>query len=100
LGGRDLYHKDKENFSAVLSIVRAAPLLQEIPDVVATKQFVDTIQCVVDSYLIKNWNLSIGLKRYGMPHALYVIGVSGFFYIHILLCKRMLSQAMLTCALS
>ena len=29
---RDLDHKDKQNFSAVLNIVRAAPLLQKIPD--------------------------------------------------------------------
>ena len=50
---RGFDHKDKENFSAVLYIIRAAPLLQEIPDEVATKQFVDVIQCVVDSYLDK-----------------------------------------------
>lgn len=39
--------------SAGLYIIRAAPLLQKIPDVVVTKQFVDVIQCVVDSYLDK-----------------------------------------------
>ena len=55
---RDLDHKDKQNYSAVLNIIRAAPLLQEIPDAVATKQFVDVIQCVVDSYLDKKTGTS------------------------------------------
>lgn len=34
---RDVDHKDKQNFDAVLNIIRAAPLLQKLPDALATK---------------------------------------------------------------
>lgn len=50
---KDINHKDKQNFNAVLNIIRASPLLNNIPDAKATKQFVDVIQCVVDAYLDK-----------------------------------------------
>ena len=50
---KDIDHKDKQNYNAVLHIIRASHLLQNIQ---ATKQFVDIIQCVVDSYLDKKLN--------------------------------------------
>ena len=50
---RDVDHKDKQNFNAVLNIIRAAPLLQKLPDALATKHYVEVMQCVVDSYLNK-----------------------------------------------
>ena len=43
----DIDHKDKQNFNAVLHIIRASPLFQQIPDAKATQQYVDIIECVV-----------------------------------------------------
>ena len=34
---RDIDHKDKQNFDAVLHIVRALPFLDQLPDAAATK---------------------------------------------------------------
>ena len=50
---RDIDHKDKQNFDAVLHIVRAVTLLDKLPDAAATKEFVFLIQNVIDSYLDK-----------------------------------------------
>ena len=50
---RDISHKDKQNFNAVLNIIRASPLLDNIPDAKATKYFINLIQNVIDSYLDK-----------------------------------------------
>ena len=51
---RDVNQKDKQNFDTVLNIVRCAPLLQNLPDALATKHYVEIIQCLVDSYLNKD----------------------------------------------
>lgn len=51
---KDIVHKDKQNFSAVLNTIRASPFLDNIPDAPATKQYVEVIQCVVDAYLDKD----------------------------------------------
>lgn len=48
---RDVDHKDKQNFDAVLNIIRCAPLLQNLPDALATKHYVEIVECLVDSYL-------------------------------------------------
>ena len=50
---RDIDHKDKQNFDAVLHIVRAVTLLDKLPDAAAMKEFVLLIQYVIDSYLDK-----------------------------------------------
>ena len=47
-------HKDKQNSDAVLNIIRCAPLLQNLPDALATKYYVEIIECLVDSYLSKD----------------------------------------------
>ena len=47
-------HKDKQNFDAVLNIIRCAPLLQNLPDALATKHYVEIIQCLVDGYLSRD----------------------------------------------
>lgn len=39
LWARDVDHKDKQNYDAVLHIVKAAHLLWNVPDVVGTKVF-------------------------------------------------------------
>ena len=51
---RDIDSKDKQNFDAVLNITKAAPHLCKIPDALATKHYIDVIQCVVDSYCKKS----------------------------------------------
>lgn len=51
---RDVDHKDKQNFDAVLNIIRCAPLLQNLPDTLASKHYVEIIECLVDSYLSKD----------------------------------------------
>ena len=48
---RDIDDKDKQNFSAVMKIIRASPVLDQIPDAVATKQYINTSQWIVDSFL-------------------------------------------------
>ena len=50
---RDVDHKDKQNFDAVMHIIRAAPLLQSIPDAVATKVYIELVECVVCSFISK-----------------------------------------------
>ena len=50
---RDIDHKDKQNFDAVLHIVQALPFLDQLPDAAATKEFIVLIQCVIDSFLDK-----------------------------------------------
>ena len=61
----DIDHKDKQNFNAVLNIIRASPLFQQIPDAKATKQYVDIIECVVDAYLNKELTLFEQIKKIG-----------------------------------
>ena len=50
---RDIDHKDKHNYDAVLHIIQSLPCLDKLPDAVATKQFIILIQCIIDSYLDK-----------------------------------------------
>ena len=51
---RDINHKDKQNFNAVLHLVKAASLLDTLPDSLGTKCYLEVIQCVIDSYLDKS----------------------------------------------
>ena len=73
----DIDHKDKQNFNAVLNIIRASPLFQQIPDAKVTKQYVDIIECVVDAYLNKELTHLNELKKDGMLYFFFVTGVSG-----------------------
>ena len=52
---RDLNHKDKQNFDAVLRITDKSvmTLLNRIPDAKATSAFLILIRCVIDSFLDK-----------------------------------------------
>ena len=50
---RDIDHKDKQNYDAVLHIIRSLPSLDQLPDAAATKQFIILIQTITDSYLDK-----------------------------------------------
>ncbi len=60
---RDIDHKDKQNFSAVMNIIRASPFLNNIPDAQATKQYVEVIQCVVDAYLDKDLDPLVRIEK-------------------------------------
>lgn len=46
--------KDKQNYDAVLHIIRASELLDNIPDATGTKCYVEVMQSVVESYLNKS----------------------------------------------
>ena len=69
-------HKDKQKFNAVLNIIRASPLFQQIADAKATKQYVDIIGCVV-AYLNREVTPLERIKEYGMLYFFFVTGVSG-----------------------
>ena len=47
---RDIDHKDKQNYDAVLHIIRSLPCLEKLPDAAATKQYILLMQCVAESY--------------------------------------------------
>ena len=51
---RDIDHKDRQNFQAVINITSAGHLLSEIPQADATKCYIDLIKNVIDSYLDKS----------------------------------------------
>ena len=51
---RDINHKDKQNFQAIINITSASHLLAKIPKAEATKCYVELIKCVMDSYLDKS----------------------------------------------
>ena len=44
---------DKQNFDAVLHIIRSLPCLEQLPDAAGTKQYITLMQCVTESYLNK-----------------------------------------------
>ena len=49
----DIDYKDKQNFDAVLHIIRSLPCLEQLPDAAGTKQYITLMQCVTESYLNK-----------------------------------------------
>ena len=51
---RDVNHKDRQNFDAVMHIISASHLLDDIPGANGTKVYVDIIQHTVESYLDKS----------------------------------------------
>ena len=50
---RDVDHKYRQNFDAVLHIMKAAHLLIQISGSATTKYYVEMIQSITDSYLDK-----------------------------------------------
>jgi hypothetical protein len=53
---RDLDHKDKQNFAAVEHLIKASTLLDNIPDAVGTKCYLNLISCAINSYLDKSYH--------------------------------------------
>ena len=51
---KDVNHKDKQNFNAVMHIVRSAHLLEQFPEAKATRHYIKITVCAVDSYLDKS----------------------------------------------
>ena len=43
---RDIDYKDKQNYDAVLHIIRALPCLEKLPDAAGTKKYIILMQCV------------------------------------------------------
>ena len=60
---RDVNHKDKQNFDAVLHIIQASHLLDDIPGATGTKCYIEVIQCVVDSYLDKSLDPATRIEK-------------------------------------
>ena len=50
---KDVDHRDKQNFDAVVHMIKSSSLLDNIPDAVGTKCFIEMIKYVVDSFLNK-----------------------------------------------
>ena len=63
---RDINHKDKQNFQAVVNITSAGHLLSKIPEADATKCYVELIQCVWIAIWIRVYTHVPELKRYGV----------------------------------
>ena len=53
LRNSDLNHHDRQNFGAVENIVKAAHLLDDIPEALGTRCYIDIIQSAVYSFLSK-----------------------------------------------
>jgi len=51
---RDVNHKDKQNFDAVLHIMNSSHLLETVPEAKGTFVYVEMMKCTVDSYLNKS----------------------------------------------
>ena len=60
---RDLNHQDKQNYDAVLRIVNASHLLDNIAEARATKCYVGLIKSVIDSYLDKSLDPLIRIEK-------------------------------------
>ena len=59
---RDLDCKDKQNVAAIEHLIKAASLLDSIPDAVATKRYLEIVDSSVNSYLDRSYSPR---KRYG-----------------------------------
>ena len=60
---RDLNCKDKQNYDAVLHIINAAPLLDDLPGAGATKCYVEIMESVVSSYLDKSLDIVCRIEK-------------------------------------
>uniref|UniRef100_A0A1X7TPL7 Uncharacterized protein n=1 Tax=Amphimedon queenslandica TaxID=400682 RepID=A0A1X7TPL7_AMPQE len=52
---RDLDSRDKQNFAAIEHLMRASTLLENIPDAVGTKVYLEIVDASVNSYLDKSF---------------------------------------------
>ena len=80
LRDKDISHKDRQNFNAVLHIVKASHLLDKLKDANATKCYIELIVCIVDSYLDKSLDV---VKR--VEKILYAVFVLRYWRQWILL---------------
>ena len=64
---KDIDHKDRQNYDAVLHIVSAAHLLDEIKNANATKCYVELIGCVIHSYLDKSLDVTSHIEKAWYP---------------------------------
>lgn len=68
---RDIDHRDKQNFDAVEHIISSSHLLEELPDAIATKCYIDLIKASVYSYLDKE--LSPEKRLHEMWYAVFFV---------------------------
>ena len=54
LRARDIDHQDKQNFDAVGQLIKASHQLDDLPEAVGTKYYINVMKSVVDSYLDKS----------------------------------------------
>ena len=62
---RDINHKDKQNYEAVLRMTSNSvfEILKSILDAKGTSAYLYALRCVVDSYLDKNWHPLVCVKK-------------------------------------
>ena len=60
---RDVDYKDKQNYDAVLHIIRASQHLDSIPDAAGTKCYIELMQCLVESYLNKSIDPLVRIEK-------------------------------------
>ena len=62
---RDINHKDKQNYDAVLKITSNSfmTLLSQNPDAKGTSAFLDVIRCMIDSFLDKTLNVFSRIEK-------------------------------------
>ena len=48
---KDIDHKDKQNFDAVLHIICASQYHDQLPNAIATKQYIHLIESIIDAFL-------------------------------------------------
>ena len=63
LRARDIDHRDKQNFDAVGQLIKASHLLDELPEAVGTKYYMNVMKSVVDSYLDKSLDTAKRIKE-------------------------------------
>ena len=68
---KDVNHKDRQNYDAVLHIINAAHLLAKIDGAGATKCYIELIQNIIDSYLDKSLDPLVRVEK--MWYSTFVI---------------------------
>ena len=99
LRARDIDHRDKQNFDAVGQLIKASYLLDELPDAVGTRCYINVMKSVVDSYLDKS--LSPAKRIEEIWYAVFFLRYwrSGYFTILHSHSRKTSLLAMHSCAL-
>ena len=78
---RDVNHKDKQNFDAVLHIMNSCHLLKTIPEAEGTSVYVEMMKCIMDSYLDKSLRPLDRIEKAWYTNFLQGTGSSGYYLV-------------------